>query len=298
MRRMQIVVAAVLLSAFSAHAELFVVKMNLRVKAVDPISGNLSNVTLTAADMVAACGEDPSEASLVLDSDDPGSIFVVDNETGDDLGCVFADDTTTDRICAINGYGTKFYCQAFFSMGDVDGAASAVGPIDKRIDSATGAVLRYNWTAKIQGNLDAAFFGIPSPSVSQPYLPFFGTFSSPKRFVLTGSPSCSSPTATTAAAIDVNENSATVVGSANPNGFVTQVHFDYGLTPAFGNSTPTQSIGNGTTTTNVTANLSPLLSSQTYFYRLVASSGCGTVNGTTMSFMTQTNTSATVSLGR
>ena len=288
MRKILIFVAALSLSAVCAQAELFVVKMTLRVKAVDPSTGNLSNVVLTAANVVASCGEDPANATLVLDSDDPGTMYVADNETGDDIGCIFADDTVSDRTCAISSIGTKSYCQAFFVIGDDDGSASAIGSIEKRIDSATGDTLRYNWTAKIQGTLNAAFFGLPAPSQSQANLPFEGNFSSPKRFVLTGAPNCPTPSATTSAASNISTNSATLNGTANPNGFTASAHFEYGLTPALSDpiSTAPQDIGHGTADTAVTANLNPLVAGQTYYYRLVVAGGCGTTSSSITSFST------------
>jgi len=293
-RRMLIAVAAFSLSAICANAELFVVKMTLRVKVVNASTGNLSNVTMTAANVIEACGEDPETSTLVLDSEDPGAMSIVDNEAGDIL-CDFVADTVTDRNCAINGIGSKFNCQAFFDLFDgTGGAASAVGPIDRRVDSATGNVIRYNWTAKIQGNLDVATFGLPGVSA-----PFDGNFSSLKRFI-TAPPPCSAPTATTGAATNVTTTSATVNGSVNPNGLSTQANFEYGLTTNYGTTTSAQSVGSGTSATSVTANLSGLVPSLTYHYRVTASSSCGTTDGTDVTFTTTalTNAVATSSLAQ
>ena len=294
-RRTLIAVAAFLLLGLSAKAEQFVVKMTLRVKVVNASTGSLSNVTVTATNIVEACGEDPETATLVLDSEYPGAISIVDNETGDIL-CDFVADTVTDRNCAINGIGTKFNCQAFFDLFDgTGGAASAVGPIDRRVDSATGNVIRYNWTAKIQGNLDVATFGLPGVSA-----PFDGNFSSLKRFVPTSTTPCTSPTATTSAASNISTTSATVNGSVNPNGLSTQANFEYGLTTNYGTTTSAQSVGSGTSATSVTANLSGLVPSLTYHYRVTASSSCGTTDGTDVTFTTTalTNAVATSSLAQ
>ena len=111
-RRMLIVLAAVSLFGLCANAELFVVKMTLRVKVVNASTGNLSNVTITAANVIEACGEDPDTSTLVLNSDAPGTdtdplavMTIVDNETGDML-VDFATETDTGSTCAINGIGT------------------------------------------------------------------------------------------------------------------------------------------------------------------------------------------------
>jgi hypothetical protein len=297
-RRMLVFVAAFLTLGLYARAELFVVKMDLRVKVVNASTGNLSNVTVTVTNIIEACGEDPETSTLVLDSEAPGAMSIVDNETGDDL-VDFVEDTTTDRNCAINGIGTKFYCQAFFELFNGDGGsagnASAVGPIDRRIDSASGSVIRYNWTAKIQGNLDNETFGLPGVSA-----PFYGTFSSPKRFVPTTAPPCSAPTAATTAASNVGTTSATLNANVNPNGRSTQAAFQYGLTATYGNSMSASSPGSGTSDTSVTANLSDLLPGQTYHYRVTASSTCGSVLGSDMTFTTSTltNSLATSSLAK
>ena len=293
MRRILFLIVAFSWFGLSANAELFKVKMTLKVKVVDADTGNLSNVTVTATNVVEACGEDPTAATLVLDSENPGAMPIADNETGDIL-CYFATDTTSDRSCAINGIGTKFYCQAFFDLFEGDGgAASAVGNIDRRIDSATGKVIRYNWTAKIQGNLDPSTFGLPGE-----YAPFEGNFSSPKRFI-TATP-CTPPVATTTAASNVATTTATVNGNVNPNGLSTQAAFEYGLTQTYGNETSAQEVGSGTTAAPATANLTELLPSTTYHYRVTASSSCDDVTGLDMTFTTTalTNSLATSSLAR
>jgi hypothetical protein len=292
---MLIFVAAFSTLGLCAKAELFQMKMTLKVKVVNASTGNLSNVTMTAANVIEACGEDPTTATLVLDSENPGAMSIVDNETGDIL-CDFAADTVTDRQCAINGIGTAFYCQALFELFEgTGGAASAIGSIDRRIDSATGDVIRYNWTAKIQGNLDVTTFNLPGTSA-----PFQGSFSTLKRFIPTSPSPCSPPSAATTAASNVATTSATINGTVNPNGLATSVSFEYGLTQAYGNTTSTQSFSGGTGSTNVTVNLSGLLPNSTYHYRVNASSTCGSVSGTDLTFTTTalTNIVVTSSLSR
>lgn len=294
-RKMLIFVAAFLAFGLCANAELFVIKMKLTARVVDPSSGNLSNVIITATNVVEAAGDDPATATLVLDSEAPGAMEIVDNETGDIID-EFVADTTTDRNCAIAAFANKQYCQTFLDFFDgTGGSGSAVGPIDQRIDSASGLVTRYNWNAKIQGNLDTATFGLPGTSA-----PFYGTFSTAVRFVPTTAPPCSAPTATTAPATAVGTTTATLNATVNPNGRATQVGFQYGLTATYGNSTSSQSVGSGTTDVSVNTNLSGLLPGQTYHYRVTASSTCGNVLGSDRTFTTTTltNGAASVSLGK
>jgi hypothetical protein len=294
-RRMLMFAAVFSALGLCANAELFVIKMKLTVRVVDPSSGNLSNVTITATNIVEAAGEDPATATLVLDSEAPGAMSIYDNETGDFLAD-FVADTTSDRSTAVSAFGTKQYCHAFLDFFDgTGGAGSAVGPIDRRIDSASGLVTRYNWNAKIQGNLDTETFGLPGTSA-----PFYGTFSSLKRFVATTAPPCSAPTAITTAASDIGITTATLHATVNPNGRATQAGFQYGLTPTYGNSTSSQSVGSGTSDTGATANLTELLPGQTYHYRVTASSTCGSVLGSDMTFTTSTltNSLATSSLAK
>ena len=96
------------------------------------------------------------------------------------------------------------------------------------------------------------------------------------------------PTATTGAATALTDNSASVAGAVNPNGQATTVWFSYGTssTLAGATQTPTQSLAAGTTATAVTANLTGLSASTTYYFQAVAQNPTGTTNGTIVSFTT------------
>ena len=77
-------------------------------------------------------------------------------------------------------------------------------------------------------------------------------------------------------------------GSANPNGFTTSVHFEYGtdLTYSAGH-TASQAIGLGTVYLPVSGTLTGLNPATTYHFRLVASSAAGTGTGSDVTFRTQ-----------
>jgi hypothetical protein len=89
----------------------------------------------------------------------------------------------------------------------------------------------------------------------------------------------------TSPATNVASFSATLNGTVNPNGLITAVHFDYGITTNYGSSTATQNY-QGSTTQNVTANLSSLTAGARYHFRIVASNSAGTTYGADRSFTT------------
>ena len=95
------------------------------------------------------------------------------------------------------------------------------------------------------------------------------------------------PSAVTLAATLVTSISATLNGSANPNGRTTTTWFEYGLTTSYGNSTTATGIGSGNSVLPTGAGLSGLSPGATYHYRTVASNGGGGVSyGNDATFMT------------
>jgi hypothetical protein len=89
------------------------------------------------------------------------------------------------------------------------------------------------------------------------------------------------PTVTTTAATAVTSTSATIGGTANPNGQGTSYYFQYGLTASYGSEAPipSQSVGSGTSEQSVTQDLTGLSSITTYHYRVVATNPSGTSFG-------------------
>src|SRR4029077_9042036 len=90
---------------------------------------------------------------------------------------------------------------------------------------------------------------------------------------------------TTNAATNVASLSATLNGSANPRGSTTTVDFQYGLTTSYGATTPMQT-QTGNTVRAISANISGLLASRTYHFRIVAHNGGGTSFGSDRTFTT------------
>ncbi|MGA9286252.1 MAG: hypothetical protein WBV85_12510 [Solirubrobacteraceae bacterium] len=74
---------------------------------------------------------------------------------------------------------------------------------------------------------------------------------------------------------NVTATSATLNGAVNPDGsLVSDCHFEYGPTEAYGQSTPcVESVGSGATAVPVHADISGLQGGTTYHFRLVASNG-------------------------
>lgn len=94
------------------------------------------------------------------------------------------------------------------------------------------------------------------------------------------------PSASTGAAADVTDQSATLTGTVNPEGSATSWFFQYGPTVAYGSSTPAVSAGAGTTAKAVAAAIASLTPATRYHYRLVAQSAAGTALGSDRTFTT------------
>jgi hypothetical protein len=83
------------------------------------------------------------------------------------------------------------------------------------------------------------------------------------------------PTPRGAPASNVGPLSATLNGDVNANGHATTIHFEYGTTKKYGQRTPNQAVGAGTTPIPVSASISGLKSNTRYHFRLVAVSNAG-----------------------
>jgi lysophospholipase L1-like esterase len=96
------------------------------------------------------------------------------------------------------------------------------------------------------------------------------------------------PTVTTDNATSITLNGATLNGSVNPNGGVTIAWFEYGPDPNLTTFTATdnQTLGSGRDPVAMDNTLSGLSSGATYFYRLVAASAEGEVEGPIKNFST------------
>jgi len=87
------------------------------------------------------------------------------------------------------------------------------------------------------------------------------------------------PTVATLGATDVKAHAATLKGAVVPNGKDTTVHFELGITTAYGMSTKPASVGAGAAPVAASAPVA-LLAGETYHYRAVATNTDGTSYGT------------------
>lgn len=95
------------------------------------------------------------------------------------------------------------------------------------------------------------------------------------------------PDATTLAAAAVTGMSAVLQGEANAKGTITEVHFEYGLTDAYGSTVEAAPASvTGDTTTPVTGTLEGLLPETAYHFRVTATNLNGTTHGEDMTFTT------------
>lgn len=96
------------------------------------------------------------------------------------------------------------------------------------------------------------------------------------------------PTATTQAATNVKDTTATLNGTVNANNNSTTVMFEYGPTSGYGRlAVADQSPVTGTTDTAVSADIDLLTPETTYHYRVVATNSTGTAYGADMTFTTE-----------
>jgi hypothetical protein len=92
------------------------------------------------------------------------------------------------------------------------------------------------------------------------------------------------PAAQTQAANSIGSNSATLNSYVDPSGLDTLVYFQYGLSTAYENSTPTGDVG--TAAGHYGVPLSGLSASTTYHFRIIAANSAGTIVGNDLSFTT------------
>ena len=93
------------------------------------------------------------------------------------------------------------------------------------------------------------------------------------------------PVVITNAAANVASSSATLNGTVDPHGLITTVYFQYGTTTSYGSTTASQT-KTGNTYQNVSANISGLIASTTYHFRIVATNSAGTTHGSDRAFTT------------
>ena len=88
----------------------------------------------------------------------------------------------------------------------------------------------------------------------------------------------------TLAATAVDITSATLNGTANPNGWPSSAWFQWGTTTSYGNLTSSINLGSGTNALPFSAQLAGLTPSTTYHFRAAATNSAGVLYGSDQSF--------------
>ncbi len=119
----------------------------------------------------------------------------------------------------------------------------------------------------------------------------FGTVNGAILNFKTAGPSASaSPSATTESATNVATTTATLRAVVDPQGASTTYWFEYSTDSLFGSvlarTTAEKTLGANSGAVSVTADISGLISSTTYFFRVVAENSVGLVRGSRVSFET------------
>ncbi len=105
---------------------------------------------------------------------------------------------------------------------------------------------------------------------------------------VTASSTATAPATATAVATAVTATTATLAGTVNPNGADTHTWFLWGTSSSLSGATQTPAQDLGLTASNqaVSANITALAASTTYYYQAVAQNSLGTTSGAIFSFTT------------
>ncbi|OHA81480.1 MAG: hypothetical protein A2675_03340 [Candidatus Yonathbacteria bacterium RIFCSPHIGHO2_01_FULL_51_10] len=111
------------------------------------------------------------------------------------------------------------------------------------------------------------------------------------NFKTAGPAAPAAPTVTTTSATKVTTSTSMLRGTVNPNGAETAYWFEYSTDTEFSSvllkNTPQVSAGAGTNMTSVSADVSGLERSTTYYFRIVAKNNLGTIRGDRNTFETK-----------
>jgi sugar lactone lactonase YvrE len=105
---------------------------------------------------------------------------------------------------------------------------------------------------------------------------------------VTAAQSASAPGSVTDVATSITSFAATLAGTVNPNGADTHFMFAYGTSSTLSGAaqTPSQDLGSTPGTDAVSASLTGLTPSTTYYYQVIAQNSVGTTSGSIFSFTT------------
>jgi RTX calcium-binding nonapeptide repeat (4 copies) len=104
--------------------------------------------------------------------------------------------------------------------------------------------------------------------------------------IAAGAAQATAPIATTGTVSSIGSFSAVVNGTVDPQGVATTWFVEYGTTDAYGSESSTHNAGNGTTSVDVSQQLTGLQAGRTYHYRLHANNADGPSVGADRTFTT------------
>jgi uncharacterized repeat protein (TIGR03803 family) len=246
-------------------------------KATGLISGTASASGTSSITLVARNSGGSGSANLVLTMLPPLATIASENATE----VVYNAATLTGTVCP---QGSLAHVYFEFGTSTSYGSQTSQQDIDSQIETAPVS-------ASVSALLPNTTYHFRLVAINDS-----GTrFGADQTFATPPPP----PSVSTGSADPIFYNAATLAGSANPNGLDTTAYFEYGSSDAYGNVTPEQSLGSGTASVDLSANLTGLSASAPYHYRLVAINSSGTTFGLDCSFVTAnpppTNLSASAS---
>lgn len=187
-----------------------------------------------------------------------------------------------------------------FSPNEADYVTLAISPVGTPYVAYTDptnssvAVMQYSagsWNSVASPDFPSYIGYVPSLAVSPggiPYVAFQDPYNSYKATVIR---LFNVPTATTGSASATTSSSVTLNGAANDNGTATTLSFEYGTSTSYGTTAsattpPGGAIAAGTGSTAASVDLTGLIPNTTYHFRLNATAGGITVNGSDATFTT------------
>jgi PKD repeat protein len=177
------------------------------------------------------------------------------------------------------------------SSTDPAGNSAAISGTSYSIGSGL-ASYRWSWgdgssTTSASPTTTHAYAAVGNYNVSLTVTDNLGFTSTVTHLLTITSDGSAPPYATTGGTEGVSDTGATLDGTVNPENQSAQYHFVYGTAPSsLSQSTPLTSAPSGQTATAVSATLTSLAPSTTYYYRLDLLAGGQTYSGLVQSFTT------------
>ncbi len=200
--------------------------------------------------------------------------------SGNGLGKVQVTSTTATGVTTLSG---NLVAPANTAQAQVTVTVENAGTADLYFDNtqlvAAGTGTLQAISAQLTGLTGATTYHYRTVATSS-----IGTTFGPDQTFTTagGAP----PLATTTLATFVGAAGANLNASVNPNGFSTNVVFEYGTTSSYGSQSSSQNIGSGTAATPVSIPVTGLQPDTTYHYRIDATSPNGTTDAADGTFTT------------